>query len=101
MFSAIDIVLNGRDRSFDLIDEKRVNDSHIRLYLTDCGATCSFGLVLRKEFDTPFGLKIVKSLWKAPDTSGEDVKLQLPSDDEVDVLEQGTILARIRSNRGN
>jgi hypothetical protein len=56
---------------------------------------------LRKEFDTPFGLKIVKSLWKAPDTSGEDVKLQLPSDDEVDVLEQGTILARIRSNRGN
>ncbi len=35
----------------------------LRLYRSDCGATCAYGLVLRKELDTGLGIVFVRSLW--------------------------------------
>lgn len=35
----------------------------LRLYRSDCGATCADGLVLRKELDTGLGIAFVRSLW--------------------------------------
>lgn len=35
----------------------------LRLYRSDCGATCAYGLVLRKELDTGLGIVAVRSLW--------------------------------------
>jgi hypothetical protein len=51
------------DPSFELIDQASPRGSAYRLYRTDCGATCSFGLALRREVDLLAGLKVVTPLW--------------------------------------
>lgn len=51
------------DPSFERISEFQEGSLAFRLYRTNCGATCSFGLVLRREIDLPLGLKLVTSLW--------------------------------------
>jgi hypothetical protein len=60
---AIDIMERGEDPSFEAIDDATTEEGTYRLYVTDCGATCSFGLLLRKEIDTPIGIKLVKPVW--------------------------------------
>jgi hypothetical protein len=62
---AIDIMERGEDLTLKAIDEATTALGTYRLYVTDCGATCSFGLLLRKEIDTPIGLKLVKPQWSA------------------------------------
>jgi hypothetical protein len=59
---AVDVQRTGNDPSLELLQQVSVGVSKYRLYRTDCGATCSFGLELRKEIDAPFGLKLVRSL---------------------------------------
>jgi hypothetical protein len=49
--------------SWELLSEAKSQQAHYRLYRTDCGATCAFGLVLRKEYDLPLGMKVVSPVW--------------------------------------
>jgi hypothetical protein len=51
------------DASLELISEAQFNHSYYRLYRTNCGATCAFGLELRREVDTPLGIKAIWPLW--------------------------------------
>lgn len=51
------------DPSFDQIAEVERGYVAFRLYRTDCGATCSTGLALRREVDLPLGLKVVSNVW--------------------------------------
>jgi hypothetical protein len=60
---AKDIMDRGEDYSFKLLDQASTSTGMFRLYLTDCGATCGHGLLLRKEFDTPIGIKLVFPEW--------------------------------------
>ena len=53
----------GRDYSFEKIDEKKMGQASYRLYVADCGATCSHDLVLQKEIDLPVGLKLISKMW--------------------------------------
>ena len=48
------------DDMFTKIDEISLGNHKYRLYRTDCGATCAFGLVLQKEFDLGIGIKTVE-----------------------------------------
>lgn len=54
------------DPAFTLISQLEDDGSTFRLYRSDCGATCSFDLMLRREADLPLGLKLSTSLWSRP-----------------------------------
>ncbi|MCP5326463.1 MAG: hypothetical protein H7A09_09105 [Oceanospirillaceae bacterium] len=62
-FDAKLIMEEGSDNSMQLLDQASIPSGTFRLYRTDCGATCSFGLLLRKEIDTPIGIKLVRTEW--------------------------------------
>lgn len=51
------------DGSYELVGQAQAERVSYRLYRTDCGATCSFGLELREELDLPFGVKLVMPKW--------------------------------------
>ncbi|MBY6213285.1 hypothetical protein KUV95_17210 [Microbulbifer agarilyticus] len=53
----------GTDYSFEKIDEEKVSSFYYRLYVSDCGATCSHDLVLQKEIDLIFGIKLISKIW--------------------------------------
>ena len=53
----------GRDYSFEKIDEQKIGYATYRLYVADCGATCSHDLVLKKEIDIFVGVKLVSTIW--------------------------------------
>jgi hypothetical protein len=53
-----------RDHPSQLLLSEATSDAGtFRLYRTDCGATCSFTLVLRREIDTPIGIRLVDPVW--------------------------------------
>lgn len=54
---------NGRGGMFTQLAELPAGAASLRLYLSDCGATCAYGLVLQEEIDTPFGLQLYRSVW--------------------------------------
>lgn len=51
------------DPSMERIEQLSEGRTTYRLYRTNCGATCSFGLLLQKEIDLPLGIKLVRPLW--------------------------------------
>ena len=51
------------DGSYELISEASGKSSNFRLYRTNCGATCAFGLDLREERDMFLGVKLVSPIW--------------------------------------
>lgn len=51
------------DEAYELLAEERAERVSYRLYRTNCGATCSFGLELREELDLPLGVKLVTPKW--------------------------------------
>ena len=51
------------DSSFELLDEIQNGSVVYRLYRTDCGATCAYGLNLRAERGLLLGTKLVSPLW--------------------------------------
>ena len=57
------IMGRGEDYNLKLLDQASSLGGTYRLYLTDCGATCSHGLLLRKEIDTNLGVKLVRPEW--------------------------------------
>lgn len=67
---------NNVDSSFELLSEGRAESASYRLYRTDCGATCANGLVLRKEYDSPFGFKLVSPVWSLNRASEGTVQVQ-------------------------
>lgn len=92
-----DIKRKGIDYSFEEINRLQTNGNNYVLYRTNGGATTSFGLVLRLEKETGFGLKVVKviySKYKASKstlelTSDNRIKMQIqPYDkhDKADVI---------------
>ena len=56
-------VENNVDPSFELLSQRQVKSVYYRLYRTNCGATCAYGLVLRKEYDSILGVKVVTPMW--------------------------------------
>jgi hypothetical protein len=50
------------------LDEASRQHYKYRLYRTDCGATCSYGLELRKEVDVIHVVKLISPVWS---TDGE------------------------------
>jgi hypothetical protein len=65
LFAFMDVsdVAKQGDTSQQIIGNAVTEQGVFRLYLMNCGATCSYGLLLKKEIDTPIGVKFVKPIW--------------------------------------
>lgn len=74
----------GEHPSLELLSEASSGNSRYRLYRTDCGATCSYGLELRREIDLLGFFKIVSPLWSA--YREESATLRLTPDGRVQVV---------------
>ena len=83
-------VLDGEDPSFILRQSLPVGNSQYRLYLSSCGATCAYASVLRREIETPLGIKAVSHLW-AREMEGSE-QLVLTRDHRVRVVSNGVVL---------
>jgi hypothetical protein len=55
--------INAVDNSYELLSEANDGALTYRLYRTNCGATCAYGLDLREELDLFLGFKLVSELW--------------------------------------
>lgn len=64
--AAIEAPVGGRDLSYELISEAKDGNLAYRLYRTNCGAMCEFGLDLREERQVFLGLKLVTPIWSHP-----------------------------------
>ena len=64
------------DPSFELISQRQNKSAHYRLYRTNCGATCAYGLVLRKEYDLILGVKVVTPIWSQYRASEGEIVLE-------------------------
>jgi hypothetical protein len=83
-------VTNGIHASLKPLDETKVGSAIYRLYQTDCGATCAYGLALRKEYDAPILLKAVSTVWSA---DGEDgAELRVGEDGKAQVVRGNYVL---------
>lgn len=60
---AQDALENGEDASLEYLKQAKSELGTYRLYRTNCGATCDYGLDLRREIDLPIGIKLVDSVW--------------------------------------
>lgn len=82
----------GKDPSLEFLKEVSVGDYRYRLYRTNCGATCAFGLRLQKERFIPIGLKFVRPIWSY--YGAEDGELTL-LDKEIQVKFEGDMVAKV------
>ena len=74
----------GSDPSYRLLGEVARPSGSFRLYQTNCGATCAYGLELRREF-TALGLvSVVKPVWQA--AAEDPATLRVSSDGKVEVV---------------
>jgi hypothetical protein len=55
----------GTDPSYRLLSEVGRSMGSYRLYQTNCGATCSYGLELRREFSLLGLVSAVRPVWQA------------------------------------
>jgi hypothetical protein len=58
-------VAGGEDLSSVKLAEHRLPAGVLRLYRTDCGATCAYGLALSHEYSVLPGVKVVREVWSA------------------------------------
>jgi hypothetical protein len=73
---AIEIARSGRDSGFERIQTIDVADgSQLVMYRTDCGATCSYGIVLRHEARLIGPIRVVRNVWRAYPAESADVHL--------------------------
>ncbi len=79
---------NAVDNSYEFLSEANDGALTYRLYRTNCGATCAYGLDLRRERDLLLGVKLVSPLWSkyradqgTVQVSGS--KIQVKNDSEV------------------
>jgi hypothetical protein len=80
------------DTSYELLSEAREDAVAYRLYRTNCGATCAFGLDLREERDLLFGVKLVSPKWSLYRASEGAVRLEQSS---VLIVRGEEILGRV------
>jgi hypothetical protein len=72
------------------LDEVSNDQYKYRLYQTDCGATCDYGLELRKELDVIHVAKLVSRLWSK---NGEkSATLRFTKSGQLQVVEGDRIL---------
>lgn len=57
-----DTVAHGVDRAFTPIATVPMNGYRVRIFRTDCGATCAYGIVLRQERQLLPGIYLVRQL---------------------------------------
>lgn len=50
------------DPSLELIRTEPLQSSEIKVYLTNCGATCAYGVEIRQEMPLIFGITLTRSL---------------------------------------
>jgi hypothetical protein len=84
--------LFGPDTSYEFLSEVRTGRFAYRIYRTNCGATCAYGLDLREELDLPFGVKLVSPIWSLYGASEGAVKLEESS---VVVVNKGGMLGKV------
>jgi hypothetical protein len=75
---------DGEHLSLRFLSETSAGSIKYRLYRTDCGATCAYGLELRKEFDVLGVVKFVSSVWSS--YREEPATLRLSPDGRVQVI---------------
>lgn len=80
------------DGSYELLSEAYAGRLAYRLYRTNCGATCAFGLELREERELPLGMKLVSPRWSQYHASEGTVKVEQSS---VLVVKGEDVLARV------
>jgi hypothetical protein len=73
-----------RDTSYQLLSEAHDGAVAYRLYRTNCGATCAYGLDLREEMDLRWGAKLVSPMWS----------LYRASEGTVEVEESAVLVVR-------
>ena len=81
---------DSEDASQLLLSEATSDAGTFRLYRTDCGATCSFTLVLWREIDTPIGIKLIAPVWMR-DKEYEG-RVEVSNDGHVAVLQGQQVL---------
>lgn len=59
-----DIIETGHSAGFRYLSSIEIERGELVLYLSDCGATCDFVLVVKKERELPLGFKLVKNIWR-------------------------------------
>lgn len=91
---ARDIKKHGVDLSYILLSELPSGSSVMRLYRTDCGATCSYGLELRSEIDTAIGIKFVRPVWSKY-RSERDAQLRAVSSQHIQVVEGRDVVSDV------
>lgn len=92
---AIDIEEKGVDLTHVLLGEITMGPNTMRLYRTDCGATCSYGLELCEEVDTPVGIKIVRLVWSKYRTA-RNAQLRSLGPRHIQVIEDGGVISDVR-----
>ena len=80
------------DRSYELLSEATVGADVYRLYRTNCGATCAYGLDLRKERDLAEGAKLISSVWSLYRASEGTLQVDSSS---VLVVHGGTVIGKV------
>lgn len=72
----VDTARTGRDLGFNPIQRIEVPDgSEIVMYRTDCGAPCSFGIVVRHEERIVGSLRVVQDVWDAYPADSASVRV--------------------------
>ena len=90
----------SRSSPYDLepLDAVAVGPEKYRLYSTDSGGVGAISYdLLRREYDTPFGFKLVKTLW-ANSHYGSELKLKITDDSSIKLLDKsdGRVVAVIK-----
>ena len=88
---ALDAGRLGYDSSKKMLSEVVRPNGYFRLYLTNCGATCAYGLTVHREVETPMGIKFVWPLWSKYRTDSE-ASLRLSGTNTLQVLERGALI---------
>lgn len=85
---AIDILESGKGGgSFEKISELPQGSRMLRLYVSNCGATCDYGLVLQEELEIPIGIKFSRKIWSTYHTS-DKATMQRLSDGKIRVTQE-------------
>jgi hypothetical protein len=91
--AALDAPQRGKvDASYELISEAGDGAVAYRLYRTNCGATCAYGLSLREERNLFLGAKLVSPRWGIYRASEGQVVLK---DSKILVLDGGSVLVEL------
>jgi hypothetical protein len=69
----------GKDRDFEKIQEISTGRGPVAVYLTNCGATCDFGILIRQECEVLPGLLVVRPLFSVYRANEAEVEVLGPA----------------------